>query len=448
MNTTERRSPSAPDSQPQVIPPRPKAPLRSPSRHRNRPGIASIEPRAAGKRAWVIGALVTWVGAVGFMGVSGLAAPGAGASTNPVRFNQHRIGSFRSEACCVADFNADGKLDVLGGENLYLAPDWKPVKIRTIKGSVDDQGKGYRWDFANLALDVDGDGRPDLISVDWFEKRAVWLRNDGVRGAEWPLAIIEENGNFESADLVDIDGDGKAHEILPHVQRTVWYEVVAGADGRRSFAVHLVSEKPLPFGGGAGDINGDGRPDIVRPAAWGEAPADPRQGPWREHPLALGHRESGKADHTPQILVCDVNGDGLNDLITSSAHQYGIFWYEQVREGGSIRFRQHLIDDSWTQAHSLALGDLDGDGIAELVTGKRFMAHNGSDPEETAPLGVYYYRWPRQPQPTWTRYTISYDEGIGSGMNVCLADMDADGDLDVVVTGKWGGPVWFENQSQ
>ena len=111
----------------------------------------------------------------------------------------------------------------------------------------------------------------------------------------------------------------------------------------------------------------------------------------------LGDREGKKPVHTPQILVYDVNNDGLNDLVTSSAHGYGIFWYEQVREGSEIRFTQHLIDDSWTQAHSLALADLDGDGVPELVTGKRFMAHNGSDPEEDKPLGIYYYTLKRVP---------------------------------------------------
>jgi hypothetical protein len=105
-----------------------------------------------------------------------------------------------------------------------------------------------------------------------------------------------------------------------------------------------------------------------------------------------------------------------------------------------------LIDDSWSQAHSLALADIDGDGTPDLITGKRFMAHNGSDPDESGKLGVYWYRLQRGPAPQWTKQVISYDEGIGSGVNLCVVDLDADGDLDVVVTGKWGGPVWFENK--
>ncbi len=365
-----------------------------------------------------------------------------------IKFVMHRVGNFRSEACAVADFNGDGKLDVVAGEYLYLAPDWKAVKIRTLKGSVDENGKGYRWDFANLPFDVDGDGRPDIISVDWFEKHAVWLRNVGASGQEWPTTLIAQSGNFEGADLADLFGTGKKEQVLPTLAHTAWFELTTGADGNRTFATHVVCEKKMNWGVGGGDINGDGRPDIIRPDAWFEAPANPRNGQWIEHPLALGSRQEGKAEHTAQILVYDVNGDGLNDIICSSAHRYGIFWHEQIREGGSTKFKPHVIDDTWTQAHSLALGDLDGDGVPELVTGKRFMAHNGEDPEEDAPLGLYYYKPHRKPIMHWTKHVISYNQNIGSGMNICLADLDGDGDLDIVVTGKWGGPVWFENKSK
>lgn len=361
-------------------------------------------------------------------------------------FVAHRLGKFRSESCGVADFNRDGKPDVVAGPFLYLSPDWLPKRIRELEGSVDELGRGYYWDFMNAALDIDGDGWLDVVSCSWHGKRMEWYRNLGESEGLWPRTVVEENGNYEHGELWDVDGDGRALEILPSVAGTVWHELVTTAGGKRELRKHVVSERILDWGCGAGDVNGDGRPDILRPNAWYEAPADCRSGDWREHPWALGDLQPGKADHTPQIFVLDVNADGKPDIVTSSAHKYGIFWYEQTGQAGETSWQQHVIDQSWTQAHSLALADLDGDGDLDLVAGKRFMAHDGGDPGEYEALGVYWYELQPGHSTPWIKHVISFNQGIGSGMNIPIADLDQDGDLDIVVTGKWGGPVWFENK--
>ena len=381
--------------------------------------------------------------------VMGILCSGAAWSLEAVEggpvFKMHRVGTYRGEACGVGDFNNDGKLDIVALPYIYLAPDFKSVEICKIEGDVDEEGKGYRWDFMNAPVDVDGDGWMDVITASWFGMKAEWLKNPGTAAGLWERFLIEENGNYECGDLADIDGDGKLDEALPAVTTTCWYEPGVLPDGKKGVIKYMISDKTMTFGVGYGDLNGDKRPDVIRPEAWFEAPEDPRSGAWTEHPLNIGGKEEGKADHSAPILVYDVNNDGLADIVTSIAHDYGIFWYEQGKKDGAVTWTRHLIDDSWSQSHSHGLADFDGDGDLDLVTGKRFMAHNGGDPGEFEPLGVYWYELERGPNPVWKKHIISYNEGIGSALNLVVSDLDADGDPDVVVTGKWGGPVWFEN---
>ena len=398
---------------------------------------------------------LSFIGLILFLLISAL--PGCSASAQspkPVKFVAHRVGQFRSEACGVGDFNNDGRLDIVAGPYWYKAPDWKAHQFRDLKGKVDEKGKthtvneqgiGYWDDFMNAPMDVDDDGLLDVVTCSWFSKQVDWYRSTGVAGRQWPMTIVEKDGNYECGDLWDIDGDGKKLEILPNTKDTKWYEIGINADGKRGLIKHTVSQNEHPFGGGVGDINGDGRPDILRPGAWYEAPAELRNGQWKEHPLALGSLFEGKAEHTPQIWVYDVDKDGLNDIVTSSAHQHGIFWYKQIKKRSEISWQQHVIDHSWSQAHSITLADLDEDGDLDLVTGKRFLAHNGNDPDAYTPAGVYWYELKRDAGVEWVKHIISYGEGIGSGLNIPVVDLDGDRDLDIVVTGKWGGPVFFEN---
>ncbi|MBN1851364.1 MAG: VCBS repeat-containing protein, partial [Pirellulales bacterium] len=120
-----------------------------------------------------------------------------------VPFRLHRVGSYRGEVCDVADFNNDGKLDIVAGEYIYLAPDFTPVKIRSITTDIDESGKGYNWDFMNAPLDVDGDGLVDIVSCSWFGKQIEWYRNTwdlqraGMGAELWPVTIVHQNGNYE-----------------------------------------------------------------------------------------------------------------------------------------------------------------------------------------------------------------------------------------------------------
>ncbi len=138
-----------------------------------------------------------------------------------------------------------------------------------------------------------------------------------------------------------------------------------------------------------------------------------------------------------------MNGDGKPDIVTSMAHNYGIFWMENL---GGGQWKKHIIDESWSQSHALTLADLNGDGKMDLVTGKRFMAHNGRDPGEREPLGIYWYEYFKGPtgEIEWAKHLIDYSTRTGGGMQIAVADVDGDGDLDIAVGGK-SGVFLFEN---
>jgi hypothetical protein len=240
----------------------------------------------------------------------------------------------------------------------------------------------------------------------------------------------------EFSFLVDIDNDGKARELLPQFGNVkaplAWYEPVGG-----EWKQHVVSPQSYGHGIGAGDVNGDKRNDIITPQGWFEAPPDPRNGDWKFH-------QEFNLGGTSFIYVIDINEDGLPDLLTANAHDYGIFWMEQRPDHTWVK---HPIDDSWSQAHALTLVDLNGDGRKELLTGKRFMAHDGHDPGEHDPLGIYWYEYHKSEDGksvVWSRHIIDYGSRAGGGMQIPVADMDGDGDLDFAVGGK-SGLFLFEN---
>jgi FG-GAP repeat. len=284
---------------------------------------------------------------------------------------------------------------------------------------------------------VNGDGRIDIVSCSWFGKRLSWFESPGKPGALWKEHEVETRSSIEFAFLVDLDNDGKAREILPQFGDSkmplTWYEASGG-----TLIPHVVSNQSYGHGIGVGDVNKDGRNDILTPKGWFEAPADPRKGQW------IWHGDFPELPNLGFLHVIDLNGDGRNDIVTSAAHDYGIFWLEQG-EGG--KWTKHLIDDSWSQAHAMTLVDLNGDGKLDLLTGKRYMAHNGHDPGEREPLGIYWYEYVRSANGKgveWIRHVIDYGSRTGAGMQIPVADLDGDGDLDFAVGGK-SGLFLFEN---
>jgi hypothetical protein len=361
-----------------------------------------------------------------------------------VPFRVHAIDPGSSESAAVADINKDGRLDIISGEYWYEAPGWTKHRFREVGFS-----SNYIDSFSLLPVDVDGDGYPDLVDVSWFAKKIAWWRNPGRTAgtALWKETPISTCCNVEFAVLADMDNDGKALEVVAQENGTgqAWYEPKGG-----TWVRHEISGTSYGHGIGVGDVNKDGRNDILTPRGWLEAPADPRAtGHWTFHndweatnvPIAA----SGRAAQAPAdtrllelgfMHVMDVDGDGRNDIIAAAGHDYGVFWFQQGADG---KFTRRVIDNAWSQGHASTLVDLNGDGRMDLVTGKRFMAHNGSDPGEREPLGLYWYESRTHGGAVeWIRHVISYGGQVGSGMQISVVDVDGDGDLDIVVAGKSG----------
>lgn len=356
----------------------------------------------------------------------------ARGKTHEVRWKKQVLDpKFRSEGVAVADVNRDGKPDILVGDLWYEAPNWTPHEIKTPGDYHGDTG--YSDCFLCFAADVDGDQWVDEIVAGFPGQKITWFKNPGKAGGTWPEFPVTDAASNESPLFTDVDGDGKPEVVCPYQGRQMAY-YKPGAKPQEGWERHLVGDpigKGSGHGLGVGDVNGDGRLDILCKEGFWEGPKDANHEPWKWVAAPLG-------PDCAHMYAYDFNGDGLPDVISSSTHNIGVWWYEQKKGANGPEFVQHEIDKTFSQSHSLMMADLNRDGRPDFVTGKRRWAHGPQgDVNPSDPPVLYWYEFRRSSGGVeWTRHEIDQNSGVGTQFTI--ADINKDKRPDVITSNKMG----------
>jgi hypothetical protein len=351
-----------------------------------------------------------------------------------------------TEGASFGDVNGDGNTDLLAGPFWWSGPEFK--KSNRYRPGEAVPAKGYQHNsFQSWVIDINGDSRSDIFQIAHDGKFHLDLYLQPEKPSQnWVKHRVAAKIGNESPEMTDLTGDGNL-------------ELVAMKDGRFGFfspnpkspekpwTFHSISpertKSPYYHGLGFGDLNGDGRADVLEKEGWYEAPAEPlRAGNWNFHRYQFS--PGGGA----QMLVFDIDGDGDNDVVSSTAaHSWGLAWFENHKREGRITFKKHsLIPEdkssgvggvTFSQAHSLVTGDFNQDGLTDFATGKRYFAHNGNDPGANQPAVLYWFELVRDDNGArFIPHLLDTNSGVGT--QLAAGDVNGDGKTDLGVGNKKG----------
>lgn len=384
------------------------------------------------------------------------AAPAVQEVPIPVFEKVELSGEFHAEGSALGDLNRDGATDIVAGPYWYEGPDFDTR--HEYYGARAFDPEEYSDNFFAHTQDFNNDGWADILILGFPGEDVRWYENPGESQVAWLRHDVFDGLGSESPAWVDLTGDGRP-EVVGIFDGSLGYVVPDWDEPHRPWTFHPISPGgslgTFTHGLGIGDVDGDGRNDVLVADGWWEQPqADADDPVWAKHDFAFG---PGGA----QMFAYDLDGDGLNDIVTSlDAHGYGMAWFKQVNRDGRRTFERNLIMNestaeppygvSFSQLHAVQLTDLDGDGIKDVVTGKRYWAHGSTgDPEPDAPAVIYWFKTVREDDGAGVRFVpFLIDDDSGVGVDVVVGDANGDGLLDIVTSNKKGTFVMIQTTAR